>query len=459
MGGDTDDRGPIMRRTLAVALILSLSATCRADEPPRAEAWDEQVLQAAGVPTDGPGLLAYFRARTLSKADQEAINGLVRQLGDKSFRNREKAAAELTRRGTPALPALRRALTAGDAEIVRQARQCIEKIERGPGATVPAAAARLIRLRKPAGAAAVLLAYLPVADDAAVEEEVLDTLVALTPKGTVDRAVVEALTDAATHTRSAAALVVGRAGTPEERAAVRRLLADREPTVRLRAAQGLAAGGDKTAVPVLIALLEAAPPEVAALAEDLLGRLAGEQAPASALGGDAAARRKCHAAWDAWWKASEAKTDLAKIGPALATASTAARDRQVVRQFLDAFTKADTDLFTRTTAVPFLLGSEEVKTRDGLNGLMREIRQEIKDGRITFTVKEVVGVEDHLAVLAADRRDPVWKLRRPGVRVVYVDLVVKDSPPERSAIFVQTAGGRPRVIGIGEAKAPPKTGK
>ena len=54
--------------------------------------------------------------------------------------------------------------------------------------------------------------------------------------------------------------------------------------------------------------------EIAYRAEDLLYRSAGESTSLPGLeGGGAESRRKCRAAWEEWWKANEAKVDLAKL--------------------------------------------------------------------------------------------------------------------------------------------------
>src|SRR5437588_614184 len=66
--------------------------------------------------------------------------------------------------------------------------------------------------------------------------------------GKLDPALAAALDDREPARRAAAALVLGRYGTSEQRAAVRRLLTDREAKVRLRAAQGLLAARDGTAL-------------------------------------------------------------------------------------------------------------------------------------------------------------------------------------------------------------------
>jgi hypothetical protein len=345
---------------------------------------------------------------------------------------------------------LRKALADKDPEMVRQARECITAIERMCGPPVSSAAVHLLRERRPAGATPVLLAYVPAAPDVLIQEEVLDALLALgVAGGKVDPALVAALTDAAPDRRAAAALVVGQSGTPEQRAAVHRLLRDGEPRVRLRAAQGLCAARERTAVPVLVALVSEAPPDVADTAEELLARLAGERIPAGTPGGDVPARRKRREDWEAWWKSNESKLDLAHTD--LGKMGTAQGARETVRRVLDALVDGDLTCFQRLTAVPFLFGSEEVRTRQGLDGIFQELTKEIKDGRHTFAVKDAVGVDRYAAAMRLNERDPVLKLRRPGVSVFLVQTLKQGKPFEGLAIFVRTRGGPPRVIGIGEA--------
>src|SRR5262249_36140532 len=146
---------------------------------------------------------------------------------------REKASAELVKRGTPALPFLRKALTEKDLEVVRRATRCIEQIEGGPGAGLPAAAVRLLAKKRPDGAAAQLLRYVPFADDESVEEEVRTALVSLgLREGKADAALVEALKDAEPARRAAAAFVVGRSSDAAQRKAALALLEDADRRVR-----------------------------------------------------------------------------------------------------------------------------------------------------------------------------------------------------------------------------------
>jgi len=68
--------------------------------------------------------------------------------------------------------------------------------------------------------------------------------------GEVDPALVAALHSKAPAQRAAGAMLVGWAGGPEQRLAVKKLLQDSDGTVRFHAAQGILAGRDKAAVPV-----------------------------------------------------------------------------------------------------------------------------------------------------------------------------------------------------------------
>jgi hypothetical protein len=432
-----------MSRNLAVAvtgLLLSAALAHGADSS------DEQLLRAAGIPVTGPGLLQYFRARTSGPE----IDTLVRQLGDKSFRTREKAFEALSKRGPAALAALRRAARDPDPEIGRQARACIAAIERKSDPGLTAAALRLLGDRKPDGAAAVLLAYLPSAEPDA-HDPTLDALLILGVRaGKVDPVLAAALTDPEPERRAAAALVIGRSGTPEQRAAVGRLLKDANAMVRLRAAQGLTAGGDRTAIPVLVALVGEGDSQVAEWADDLLSRLAGEQAPKPTPGTDAGSRRKRRAAWEAWWQANETKLDLAHLGVDLALSTSQARE--VARRFVAAFMRGDAALFARTTDVPFLLGSEEFRNREGLQTVFPELHKEITARQLTLVVKETGRIEDYARTMRLRERDPILKLRRPGVTVVYVEALEKGKPTDRTALFIRTGGGPPRVIGMGEAR-------
>ena len=273
---------------------------------------DEQTLKDAKVGVDGPGLLAYFQQHTTPADQQERIGGLIRQLGDDSYKVREKASADLAKLGAAAVPYLRRALNDGDEEIRERAENLTKNAEGVENrAAQSAAAARLIRQRAPDGAAAALLAYAPDADSDAVEDEVVAALAVLgVHDGKVDAAVVAALKDKAPGRRAAAGVVLGRSGTAEQRADVQKLLADADPRVRFRAAQGLLAGRDRAAVPALIALVKDGPPDLAYQADELLSCAVGAHVAHVPYGQDAQSRQNCRAAWTAWALKNAKQVDL-----------------------------------------------------------------------------------------------------------------------------------------------------
>jgi HEAT repeat protein len=264
--------------------------------------------------TDGATLLDEFRTRTLTAETAARARALVRRLGDGSYEKRERADAELSALGRVALPVLREAAKDPDAEIARRAAAMVERLERGPADALPLTAARLVALRKPAGAAEALVAYVPSVEGDDIAAEVLTALAAVAVRdGKPDPAVVKALGDVSPRTRAAAAEALCRAGGPEAVAPVRKLLADADLSVRLRAAAGLAGAGDREAVPALIDLVALLPREQSWQAQEYLLRLAGDAAPVSSGADDEAGRKKARDDWAAWWKANADRTDLARL--------------------------------------------------------------------------------------------------------------------------------------------------
>ena len=107
--------------------------------------------------------------------------------------------------------------------------------------------------------------------------------------GKVDAFVVAALKDKQANRRAAAGVAVGRSGTPEQRAEVQALLADPDPRVRFRAAQGLLAGRDRAGIPALVALVKDGPTDLAFRSSELLSCAIGVRAPRVPFGEDPAA--------------------------------------------------------------------------------------------------------------------------------------------------------------------------
>src|SRR5215470_11377519 len=144
-------------RTVAL-LTMGLLAAAPAPDP---LAPDLELLRSVSVPTDGPGLLEFFRKRTPGESDRAKTAALIRQLADEDFFVREKAAETLIAIGPVAGPLLRDATKDPDVEVARRAEHCLAKIEKAGGPACMAAAARVLAQRKPEQATEVLLAYLP----------------------------------------------------------------------------------------------------------------------------------------------------------------------------------------------------------------------------------------------------------------------------------------------------------
>src|SRR5947207_12711781 len=89
--------------------VLIVAAVVAAEAPS-----DEQILRQAQIPAEGPGLIAYFRQRTVAGNDRQRIESLITQLGDPVYVVREKATTDLIASGLPAVTLLRRAATTQD---------------------------------------------------------------------------------------------------------------------------------------------------------------------------------------------------------------------------------------------------------------------------------------------------------------------------------------------------------
>jgi HEAT repeat protein len=423
---------------------------------------DELVLKKSGVTLDGAGMLAFFRQRTLWEGDRERIAGLVRQLGASRYRLRDRAHRALVGVGSPALPFLREGQKNGDAEVRARAARCIDVIEREPGPALPLAAARLLALRRPAGACPVLLAYLPYADNEEVEEEVLSALVRLgKPEGRVDPALVTALNDSVGARRAAAAWVVGRLGNESERRMVRRLLEDGDARVRYRAAQALLLSRDRAAVATLIALLGDGPLELARKAEDLLADVSTTPVTPLDLGASAASRRKVHEAWGNWWRANENKIDLARLeidGPL----AKSARARKAADQCLKAYLRLDLKAFKKTLSVPFYMpgmvnGKNQADKLEELDQQFKvmdnpQIREMMK--RISFTIKRVTRLEEYLKAAPDMEMEFLRRLRKTEVFPVHIEVSMggMGAPNSDAVLFVRVRGGRTAVIGFGNPR-------
>jgi HEAT repeat protein len=279
---------------------------------------DLATLEQAQIGTSDKELLEFLRRRTLSENDRDKMKILIRQLGDDSFDVREKAAGRLIALGSAAQSLLEEAAkSSDDAEIRRRSEECVRRITSGASAKIPAAAARILGNRKAEGAAEVLLGFLPSADNDAVAEDVRWALAAVAVReGKPEPALVAALSDKLPVRRAAAAEALFLADAKESLPAIRKLLQDPAPEVRLQVGLALASHKEKDAISVLIDLLGQLPSDQTSAIEEILLRLAGDKAPDVVLGSDKESQEKARRAWSTWWKEEGDKVDLALLdGP------------------------------------------------------------------------------------------------------------------------------------------------
>jgi hypothetical protein len=291
---------------LAIILAVGLGEQSMA-----AEGNDESVLKAARLQTTDKALLDFFRKRVQPTSPRATIERLAKMLASKDSAEADAAQGELISLGAPVVPVVREiANQQHEVQASKRARQVLQMIEGPQAASVPLEAARLLAVRKPAGAAEVLLGYLPFADNDAVFEQIETSLIAVSVRdGKADPALLAAVKDPHAVRRAMAAKLLCQVGGVANAKAVRPLLKDPQPTVRLRAALALADANDSQAIPVLIEWLADAPLPLQSRAEAYLTRLAGDWALSTPRGHDRVSRELRRDAWALWWK----KTDGAKL--------------------------------------------------------------------------------------------------------------------------------------------------
>ncbi len=274
---------------------------------------DDALLKRASIGATDDALLNLFRNRTPKDADTDGVRALIRQLGDDSYEVREKASAALAALGGAAEGSLREALQSPDIEIVRRAEDCLKLIKRGASSAVISAAARSLGRRKPAGTTEVLLGYLPFTDDEAVAYDIRAVLVQVAVRdGKPEPSMLAALSDKVATRRGAAAEALCRAGLADHEE-ILKLLKDAEPTVRLHVAVGLITAKRKDAVPALIDAIGRVPADKNWMWEEILVRLAGDNAPVVYPVNGGQSGDKARKAWEAWWREHGEQIDLAKL--------------------------------------------------------------------------------------------------------------------------------------------------
>ena len=441
-----------------VGLLLALPSPRPASAAAADGSEDEKLLQAAKIGVDGPGLLDYFRQHTTTQTQKDHIQTLIRRLADDSFKIRQTATTELAALGPAAVPSLRRALNGPDEELRERAETLIRTADGLEArAAQSIAAARLIRQRAPADAAAVLLAYTPDAESEEVEEEVLASLAVLAVHdGKVDAFVVAALKDKQANRRAAAGVVVGRSGTREQRAEMQALLADPDPCVRFRAAQGLLAGRDRAGIPALVALVKDGPTDLAFRSSELLSCAIGVLAPHVPFGEDPVVRQACAKAWGRFnpktADLSRADADLPAFNPAL-------RARDVARQFFNALVVGDLNAFQKAVGVPFHMANEKTYQKPAdLANYFNENPLQLRNGAVSMALLGTAPLIEYNNSTDLEEMNFVRNCRLTPFDVVVLRIqqvplgipgTVQNGAPE-ILFLVRLTGDQPRVIGVSQ---------
>jgi HEAT repeat protein len=266
---------------------------------------DPAILEAVKLKTTDDTLLDFFRKRTPPAPELEKISALARNLGSDKVSEADGAQAALISIGPAAVPILRLVANNIDEAAAPRARTCLGAIEGPAGAQLAVHAARLLAARKPEGASKVLLDYLPYAENDDVFNEIEAALVVVAVRdGKPDKALFTALKDPSALRRGTAAQVLCSLGGSHF-PAVRPLLEDPRPSVRLKVALGLVGSYDGEAIPVLIDLLADLSPKMRVQAEEYLTQLAGEWAVRGPAGNDVLSRKLRRDVWAAWWKETD----------------------------------------------------------------------------------------------------------------------------------------------------------
>jgi HEAT repeat protein len=441
-----------MRPLVSLVFLSILAAPPAPPARPAPVNDDEKLLREAKIATDGPGLLEFFRRRTLTAEQRRQLQALIPRLGEDDFEQRQQASAALAALGPAATAHLRRALDHPDEEVKERLRLTLAALAKDSRPAHAAAAARLLCGRAPAGAVAVLLAYLPEAADEAVEDEVLWTLAALgVVEGKVAAPLAEALKDREPGRRAAAAVILGRYGTAEQRTAVRGLLADPNPAVRFRAAQGLLAARDGAALPILAALAGDAAPAVAVRADELLAVVAGAHAPNQLPAADARGRAACQAAWESWVR-RQGTAALARAAVDLPPANASLRAAAAGRRFYLALQRGDGDALKDAMDVPFLVGGENLlEGRGDVERVLAQFGQVLRDPSPPIAVCAVRFLSGVPHTVTPAERVFLGRFRRGEL----LPVALAWRPTERAPmacvglmLWVRLSGPQPRVVGV-----------
>lgn len=427
---------------LSILVLLASQRLSLGDSTEVEEA--EKLLKNAKIPTDDQSLLEFFRKQTLREEDLKRLTDTIPQLGDRDFATRERTSAALRLAGQAVLPFLKEALKDPDPEINRRAQELIVFLTEGQFTERACAVANLVQARKLNGACPILLDFLMQVQNDSLKEAIMAALAAAgVREDKLDATLVSGLASEEAAKRAACALLVGRFGKDGHRTLVEKLLIDEKLEIRLAAVQGLIAGKHKSATPALFALLTDAPVPIAQQADDLLRRIAGENAPS--LVWDEKQRGMDRVAYEAWWKTNEAKLDLTNADVELDFLDVGTAVKRAVKQFYDLTLDKKSIPFKDVASVPYDFFGETVTSLNDLES--KYGGPGLRNGpRYTAEIKKIFTLAAYSRTPAANK-DALTKVGFRRARVVEVDL--KDpNTIHKIMVFVSVAGDRPKVIGV-----------
>ena len=275
---------------------------------------DLRIVREGLLKGEGPELVEYFRSRTLKQPDPKQIAALVKQLGDEQFVLREKAFKDLQLMETSALAGLKEGESDPSLEVRKRVADLKQRIDTKAEPTKQAAAARIIAKLKPDGAVDVLMGFLPFSSDAMVIDEICKALGAMAVNnGKVEPVLVTSLNDPIAVKRAAAGEALVRANVVNEIPNVKKLLADKNVSVRLRVCMAMIPLKDRAIVPVMIDLMGELPASDLWPVEESLQKIAGDKAPTVSLGNDDLSKKTRRDAWSKWYAENEKTIDMAKM--------------------------------------------------------------------------------------------------------------------------------------------------
>jgi len=296
-----------------------------AKSPDQAEL-DTKALESAGLKASDPdGLLKYLKERTLTDIELTKIQAVIKSLGSEDFDTRLKASGELEKMGPPAIAPLRLASKddSNAAEVVYRTKDILRRIEKVSHAEVASAAIRALAKVKNSEIVPTLLGFMPLSDTLAVSEQIQATLTAAAVvDGKPDAALVEALksTNALRRTAAAIAFVEGAPAADKGRVkdvypkVLELVKAETDPAQKFTLVKSLLLfAKEKEAVGLLIDMIPTMGRGQIWQTEDILGQLAGKDAPKVKCLKTKDSLAKASAAWKEWWTKAGDALDVAKL--------------------------------------------------------------------------------------------------------------------------------------------------